>query len=378
RPRPRGAAPPGRRARPPPPAPPDAGPLPLDGLIAADPEGLLGAATVRRFGPQLPFLFKVLAADRALSIQVHPTRAQAEAGYAAEEARGIPLDAPHRTYRDRGHKPELLCALGDFEALCGFRPVAGTAALLDGLAVPLLAPWARALRHRPAEEVLPALLRHMLADVRPGPADLAAVAEALRRAASADGPFTAACVAYARIARDYPGDPGLVAALLLNHVRLRPGQALALDAGVPHAYLHGTGVELMANSDNVLRGGLTAKHLDVDGLLAVTSFRTGEPGVLTPGRAPGADPAEEHFPSPAAEFRLSRLRPTATPVRIDRPDAPQILLCTAGHAGLGTPDGHHLPLPPGHAAYLRPTPTPVHLTGLPDPRTELYRATTAT
>lgn len=367
------------------------GPRPLDRLIAEDPEGELGPDGVKRFGPQLPFLFKVLAAERALSLQVHPSRAQAEAGFAAEEARGIPRDAPQRTFRDRGHKPELLCALGDFEALCGFRPASATAGLLDALAVPLLTPWAAALRHRPAGEVLPAMLRHVLEDVRPGPAELAAVAGALRRVAADGGPYAAACAAYARAARDYPGDPGLVAALLLNHVRLRAGQALALDAGVPHAYLHGLGVELMANSDNVLRGGLTAKHIDVDGLLAVTSFRTGEPPVLTaapagsstetpPDAAHGASRAvdaagegiEEVFPSPAEEFRLSRLRPTAAPARADLA-SPQILLCTAGRARLRSTAGHTLDLLPGGSAYLRPSGEPVLLTGA---GAELFRATT--
>ncbi|MEU3570630.1 mannose-6-phosphate isomerase, class I, partial [Kitasatospora sp. NPDC036755] len=135
----------------------DGAPRPLDELIDADPDGLLGADTVRRFGPALPFLLKVLAADRALSLQVHPTRAQAEAGYAAEQARGLAPDAPERVFKDRGHKPELLCALGDFEALCGFRPAAATARLLDALGV--LPSWAAALRARPAEAVLPELLR---------------------------------------------------------------------------------------------------------------------------------------------------------------------------------------------------------------------------
>ncbi|MER6400523.1 mannose-6-phosphate isomerase, class I [Kitasatospora sp. NPDC001603] len=357
-----------------------AGPRPLDRLIAEDPDGELGPDTVKRFGPRLPFLFKVLAADRALSLQVHPTRAQAEAGFAAEEARGIPRDAPRRIFRDRGHKPELICALSDFEALCGFRPAPATAGLLDALAVPLLTPWATALRHRPAEEVLPAMLRHVLEDVRPGPAELATVGAALRRVAAGGGPYAAACAAYARAARDYPGDPGLVAALLLNHVRLGAGQALALDAGVPHAYLHGLGVELMANSDNVLRCGLTGKHIDVDGLLAVTSFRTGEPPVLTASPAAGlpadGSPArggiEEVFPSPAEEFRLSRLLPTADPTGIDLA-APQILLCTAGRARLRSAAGHTLDLRPGGSAYLRPTGEPVLLTGA---GAELFRATT--
>ncbi|MFF2043803.1 mannose-6-phosphate isomerase, class I [Kitasatospora sp. NPDC058170] len=383
----------------------DDGPVPLDRRIADDPEGELGPDTVRRFGPQLPFLFKVLAAERALSLQVHPTLAQARAGFAAEEARGIPLDAAHRTFKDPGHKPELICALGDFEALCGFRRTAETARLLEELAVPLLAPWAQALRHRPAEEVLPAMLRHVLDDVRPAPADLAEVAAALRRTAEGGGPFAPACAAYARAARDYPGDPGLVAALLLNHVRLRAGQALFLDAGVPHAYLHGLGVELMANSDNVLRCGLTAKHIDVDGLLAVTAFRPAEPQLLTavpatalpatagstwsavtdcgvadctlgaPGTGEsglGEAAIEECFASPAEEFRLSRLRPTDAPARVDLP-GPQILLCTAGRARLGSDRGHTLDLRRGESAYLRPSAGPVRLTG---PGAELFRATT--
>ncbi|WP_043472487.1 mannose-6-phosphate isomerase, class I [Kitasatospora sp. MBT66] len=354
------------------------GPRPLDRLIAEAPEEFLGEATVRRFGPRLPFLFKVLAAERALSLQVHPTRAQAEAGFAAEEALGVPPDAPERVYKDRDHKPELLCALGDFEALCGFRPTAATAALLDRLAVPALAGWVSALRLRPAAEVLPALLRQALGDggdATGGPGSAAVLKEvtaALERLAASDGPDAAACAAYARAARDYPGDPGLLAALLLNHVRLRTGQALHLDAGVPHAYLRGLGVELMANSDNVLRCGLTAKHIDVPGLLAVTVFEAVEPAVLTAALTAGGDPSESCFPSLAAEFRLSRLRPGDTGVRIDRADAPQILLCTAGEARLSAPDGPSLRLARGGSAYLPPTTVPVRLDG---PGAELHRAT---
>ncbi|CAN3979090.1 mannose-6-phosphate isomerase, class I [Kitasatospora purpeofusca] len=355
------------------------GPRPLDRLIAEAPEELLGAATVERFGPRLPFLFKVLAAERALSLQVHPTRAQAEAGFAAEEALGIPSDAPERIYKDRDHKPELLCALGDFEALCGFRPAAATAALLDRLAVPALSGWASALRARPAPEVLPALLRQALDGGGPGgpsgpggAAVLTEVTAALDRVAASGDPHAAACAAYARAARDYPGDPGLLAALLLNHVRLRAGQALHLDAGVPHAYLRGLGVELMANSDNVLRCGLTAKHIDVPGLLAVTVFEAVEPTVLTAAPMPGGDPSEACFPALAAEFRLSRLRPADTGVRIDRADSPQILLCTSGEARLSAPDGPSLRLARGGSAYLPPTTVPVRLDG---PGAELHRAT---
>ncbi len=351
------------------------GPRPLDRLIAESPVELLGAATVRRFGPRLPFLFKVLAAERALSLQVHPSRARAAAGFAAEEARGVPADAPERVYKDPDHKPELLCALGAFEALCGFRPTAATAELLDRLAVPALDGWAAALRARPAAEVLPALLREALDGGADGPADpavLAGVTTALDAVAATGGPFADACAGYARAAHDYPGDPGLLAALLLNHVRLRAGQALHLDAGVPHAYLRGVGVELMANSDNVLRCGLTGKHIDVPGLLAVTAFRAAEPAVLTAAPVADGDPAEARFPALAAEFRLSRLRLGDAPVRVDRADAPQILLCTAGEARLHAPDGPALRLPRGRSAYLPPTTTPVRLTGQ---GAELHRAT---
>ncbi|MEV7602426.1 mannose-6-phosphate isomerase, class I [Kitasatospora sp. NPDC089797] len=337
---------------------------PLDALIAAAPDALLGPATVRRFGPALPFLFKVLAADRALSLQVHPTRAQAEAGYADEEARGIPLDAPERVFKDRSHKPELLVALGDFEALCGFRPAAATARLLDALGV--LSPWAAALRERPAAAVLPVLLRDALDSDR---ARTAAVAAALRHTAAGGGRYAGACAGYARIAEEYPGDPGLSAALLLNRVRLTAGQGLYLDAGVPHAYLRGTGVELMANSDNVLRCGLTGKHVDVPGLLAVTTFRTAEPTVLT---ARPVNTLEDEFATPAEEFRLSRLRPTATPGRVELA-TPQILLCVAGRARLAAPGHPALDLPRGASAYLRPGAGPVELTG---PGADLFRATT--
>ncbi|MFJ4186876.1 mannose-6-phosphate isomerase, class I [Kitasatospora sp. NPDC089509] len=336
----------------------------LDDLIAADPDALLGPDTVRRFGPTLPFLFKVLAADRALSLQVHPTRAQAEAGYAEEQARGIPLDAPERVFKDRSAKPELLVALGDFEALCGFRPTAGTARLLDSLGV--LAPWAAALRGRPAEAVLPALLRQALAA---GARQVADVAGALRREAATGGRYAGSCAGYARLAEEHPGDPGLLAALLLNHVRLTAGQALYLDAGVPHAYLRGTGVELMANSDNVLRCGLTDKHVDVPGLLAVTTFRAAEPAVLS---ARPLNPVEAEFPTPAEEFRLSRIQLPTGAGRIELP-TPQILLCVAGHARLRAPGHPALDLPRGAAAYLPPGAGPVELTG---PGARLFRATT--
>ncbi|MFF9481484.1 mannose-6-phosphate isomerase, class I [Streptomyces sp. NPDC014733] len=333
-----------------------AGPVSLADVIAAAPEAELGEATVDAFGPRLPFLLKLLAAGSPLSLQVHPDRAQAEAGYADEERRGVPLDAPHRNYKDPHHKPELLCALTPFEGLCGFRHPAEAADLLAGLDVDALKPYVDILRAEPEadalREVLTALLgtdRAALAD----PVDRAAAAAARRGAE--DGPHAPAYAAYAALAHHYPGDPGILAAMLLNHVTLQPGEALFLGAGIPHAYLSGLGVELMANSDNVLRCGLTPKHIDVPELLRIVRFTPGDPGVLRPEETDG----EEVYDAPADEFRLSRyvLAPGAAPRSLDA-RTPQVLLCTAGTvtarpaaAELPSPAGE-LRLTPGQSAFV--------------------------
>jgi len=238
----------------------------LDRLIAADPVGLLGPAVAGHFDGRLPFLLKVLAADKALSIQVHPDLAQARAGYADEDARGVPRDSPERNYKDPNHKPELLCALTEFDALCGFRPVAQTLALIDALDVEALAPY-RALLAGP--DGLRAAFTALLTLDDPKPLVEAVVAGAGRLGG---GPWEAAARATLVAAGDFPGDVGAVLALLLNAVRLRPGEAIFLGAGNVHAYLRGVGVEIMANSDNVLRCGLTPKHVDVPELLRITDF----------------------------------------------------------------------------------------------------------
>ncbi|MFJ5123350.1 mannose-6-phosphate isomerase, class I [Kitasatospora sp. NPDC088548] len=336
------------------------GPRRLDELIAADPEGELGAATVARFGPTLPFLFKVLAAGIPLSIQAHPTLDQARAGFAAENALGLPPDAPERNYRDANHKPELICALDEFDGLCGFRPPAGAAALLAGLKVPALDPLIALLRTGTESE---ALRRTLAAVLTMADADAAAAvrdtAEAVDKAAADDpaGPYAP----YTRITRDFPGDRGLIAGLLLNHIRLRAGQALYLGAGVPHAYLHGICVELMANSDNVLRAGLTPKHIDVPELLKVVGFTAGAPEVLRPEPVAGT-PGEELYPVPIDEFRLSRFVLDGRDRLVDG-RTPQILLCTAGTARLTAADGTALDLTRGGSVFLPATGTGTVLSG---------------
>ncbi|MEV7211468.1 mannose-6-phosphate isomerase, class I [Kitasatospora cineracea] len=347
------------------------GPEPLDAVIARDPAAELGPRVADRFGPQLPFLLKILAAEHALSVQVHPTSAQAAAGYAAEDAAGTPLDAPHRIYRDRHHKPELICALGEFDALCGFRDPRATAELWQRLDLPVLAPWIDTLRTAPADTALRAVLTGALAaDRARGERAAAELPAAMEKLATGGGPDAASWAAYLAAARDYPGDPGLLAALLLNHVHLGAGQALYLDAGVPHAYLRGLGVEIMANSDNVLRCGLTPKHVDTAALAGVVDFRP-----TAPQHAPAVPvgPGELEFLTPAEEFTLSRIElggPARSDVRFDvrsdarfdvriEDDGPQLLLCVRGTARLY--DGPTLG--PGECAYVPAASGPLRLAG---------------
>lgn len=313
------------------------GPAALGDVIAADPEGELGAATVAKFGPRLPFLLKLLAAGAPLSLQVHPDLAQARAGFADEERRGIPVDAPHRTYKDPNHKPEMLCALTPFDGLCGFRPPQQAADLIEGLGVRSLKPYADLLRAHPEDAALREVLTAVLT------ADRAEMARTVTEAAAAADRLGGPYAPYATLVHAHPGDPGVIAAMLLNHFRLQPGEAVFLGAGVPHAYLAGLGVELLANSDNVLRAGLTPKHVDVPELLKIVRFEPGVPEVLRP-----EGDGEEVYETPIDEFRLSRfdLAPGAAPRTLPA-DTPQILLCTAG-----SPTAGELALAPGGSVFV--------------------------
>ncbi|MFF0203467.1 mannose-6-phosphate isomerase, class I [Streptomyces sp. NPDC005017] len=296
-------------------------------VVEADPERELGQAAVAKFGPRLPFLLKILAAGAPLSLQVHPNLAQAEEGYAEEERRGVPVDAPHRNYKDANHKPELICALTEFDGLCGFRDPVETADLIAGLGVDSLKPYVDLLHAHPEEAALREVLTAILT------ADPEEMHRTVAEATAACTRLGGAYAPYADLAHHFPGDPGVIAAMLLNHVRLQPGEALYLGAGIPHAYLDGLGVEIMANSDNVLRCGLTPKHVDVPELLRVVRFEAADAGVLRPEAAPDG---EEVYETPIDEFRLSRyvLPPAGAAHDLTRA-TPQILLCTAGTVSVG-------------------------------------------
>lgn len=270
----------------------------LSTLINSAPAAVLGDATQARFG-SLPFLFKVLCAEKALSIQVHPSKAQAEAGFAREEAAGIDIKASNRNYKDPNHKPELVFALTPYQAMNGFRAIPAILALFDAMALPALAELTAALRQSQDEAGLQHFFHQLL--ILTGPRKEDALAGLLAYAAAHQDEETFALVT--SLAAQYPGDVGLFSPLLLNVVTLQPGQAMYLDACTPHAYVRGTGLEIMANSDNVLRAGLTPKYIDVAELLDCTRcLAKPDDQILLSPRMEGA---VQHYDVPVPDFTFS-------------------------------------------------------------------------
>ncbi|MFQ2264852.1 mannose-6-phosphate isomerase, class I [Aeromonas hydrophila] len=270
----------------------------LSTLIESAPAAVLGEATQTRFG-SLPFLFKVLCAEKALSIQVHPSKAQAEAGFAKEEAAGISPKAANRNYKDPNHKPELVFALTPYQAMNGFRAIPAILALFERVKLPALAELVAALAASQNEAGLQHFFHQLL--VLEGARKEEALAGLLAYAGEHQDEETFALIT--SLAAQYPGDVGLFSPLLLNVVTLQPGQAMYLDACTPHAYVRGTGLEIMANSDNVLRAGLTPKYIDVTELLACTRCLP-KPGnqILL---APRMEGAVQHFEVPVPDFTFS-------------------------------------------------------------------------
>jgi mannose-6-phosphate isomerase len=325
----------------------DGGRVSLTDLLLAEPDHWLGERVVGRFGTRLPFLLKVLAADAPLSLQAHPDAEQARAGHAAD------ADRPdgQRNYVDPYHKPELLVALSPMEALCGFRDPVASAEVLAGFGVPGLEPVLAALGAGPAG------LRDAVRLLLTWPADGRDALVAAVAAAPVAGPD-------AELARDlaaaYPGDPGVLVAMLLNRVRLAPGEAIWMPAGNLHAYLRGTGVEIMAASDNVLRGGLTPKRVDVDELLRVLRFEVLRDPVVRPLEvAPGV----VTWPVPVEDFALHRVTVGAALPEVTLPvPGPRVVLCGAGELSVDDGTGA-VTLGPGRAAVGTAAAGPVRVAG---------------
>lgn len=314
----------------------------LDTLIATDPLDVLGERCVERFGPRLPFLLKVLAAEQPLSLQVHPNTEQAQRGFAAEEAAGIDAAAPNRCYRDPFAKPEMLVALTDFHVLQGFRAASDAAAALIALTVFGLEPLIEALQGgTPTGEVFLRLIEwpvddraRLVSDVR-----AAVVAGAIA------GPHgIARWIDW--LAVEYPNDPGVVGVLLLNYLILRPLEGLYVRPGQIHAYVHGTGVEVLGGSDNVIRGGLTPKHVSAADLRTILSVEPVEPALVR--ATASGDGGDQAWPTSQPEFELRRIQ-VATTKRLAT-GGPSVLLCTEGSVEVGDRDGT-VRLGPGESAF---------------------------
>ncbi len=279
----------------------DHGPVSLLELIEKRGPEILGATTASRFGGKLPFLFKVLAAATPLSIQAHPNLVQAREGFARENSEKVPIDAPQRNYKDSNHKPEVICALTPFWALKGFRVFEKILDLLNDFDCKSLEPILRACSAHPEAEGLRQLFKELLTL----PADKkASVIEEAVSAAKGRNDRTKEIEWLLSLHRHYPQDIGLLAPMMLNLVQLQPGEALSLEAGELHAYLEGVGIELMANSDNVLRGGLTPKHIDVPELLHVLNFKRSDFKVIRPDKN---EFGERRYHAPFEEFLLSSI-----------------------------------------------------------------------
>ena len=346
-------------------------------VVSQDPEGQLGSAVRARFGDRLPFLVKVLAAEEPLSLQAHPSAEQAEEGFAREDRRGVPLSSPIRNYRDRSHKPELIVALEPFEALAGFRPVARTVDLMRALSVSDLDPYIGLLLGQSDADGLRALFTTWITAPQPDldvlvPAVLDGAIEYIR---SGQTEFEAEAKTLLELGERYPGDAGVLAALLLNRVHLEPGETIALPAGNLHSYLSGVGLEVMANSDNVLRGGLTPKHVDVPELLRILDFHPVTAAELSPETI--REGTELRYATPAPEFAVSvfDIDGAALGGEIDAPcrhDGPQILVCTAGAVTVRSRT-QTLELARGAAAWVPADDGPLRLRA--DEPAQLFRAT---
>ncbi|GIG39595.1 mannose-6-phosphate isomerase, class I [Cellulomonas phragmiteti] len=322
----------------------------LHAAIAGSPAPLLGTDVAAQFGNHLPFLLKIIAAARPLSLQVHPSIELAQDGYAREDAAGVPLDHPQRSYRDRNHKPELVFALTTFEALVGFRAPRRTAEILRGLEHPVARQLHKTVTADPSPSgVREAFSRLVGEGTRPSPAEVAELAEEFRARLASGSPSPRTDRAVDLLERAYPGDPGAVTAVLLNPVTLRPGEALFVPAGAVHAYLDGVAVEIMANSDNVLRAGLTSKHVDIPELLRAVDCVAAPPIRIAPEHV--YDATDVYY-VPVDDFELSVTRvTTAGPCRLPS-TGPRVVLCLEGAVRLRAASGEELELAAGRAAFV--------------------------
>ncbi|PXY21087.1 mannose-6-phosphate isomerase, class I [Prauserella muralis] len=346
-------------------------------VVEADPVGQLGTRCAGRWGGRLPFLLKILAAEEPLSMQAHPSAEQAAEGYAREERAGIPRDAANRNYPDPTAKPELVCALTEFHALAGFRDPQRTVKLLRAIDTPGLTKYTELLAAQPDPDGLRALFTTWITLPQPALDELLPeVLDACVLHVKDHGEFDTECRTVLELGESHPRDAGVLAALLLNRLTLSAGEAIFLPAGNLHLYLHGTAVEILANSDNILRCGLTPKHVDVPELLRVVDFACGDMPVLS-GEPEGRTSV---YRTDAPEFELSRIEWADG----DRDEVtlagtgPEILLCTAGELLLCAEDGTKVELRRGESVWQPASDPAVRVRPVGSGAAHLFRATAGT
>ncbi len=299
----------------------------LADIIKQNPEELLGRTVAEKFNNSLPYLFKILAAAKPLSIQAHPSLKQAKEGFKSENMQNIPLNAPDRNYRDENHKPECICALTQFWALNGFRKIADIISLMDKLGVKGMDDELNHLKRSPDSDGLKNFFKSIMSMNLKRSELIVADAAARAEKNTDNNPVFKWIV---KLNKEYPADMGVFSPVFLNLILLEPGQAMFLPAGELHAYLKGVGIELMANSDNVLRGGLTPKHVDVPELLKVLNFKEREVEILTPVYI---SECESFYKSQAEEFILSYISVTDGKEYISpEKRSIEILICCSGKA----------------------------------------------
>lgn len=331
----------------------------LDELVAADPEQVLGADVAARFGPRLPFLLKVLAVARPLSLQVHPTREQAIAGYRAERSGStIPT---HPLYADEWAKPEMLLALTRFDAFAGLRPPAAVLARVAAVGGSVLGEMAAPLRADPSAagvaDLVTALLRLSGARRREV---VAQTAEGVARLVEQNAPESVELTVSARLALEYPDDPAVVVTVLMNHVVLEPGEAMAVPAGLLHCYTSGLAVEIQGTSDNTLRAGLSNKRVDVDEVLNVSDMGA-QPTLVWPSEP--AHGLETFHPPGVTDFALDRICLSRGGSFVLGGGTPAILLAMDGTLSLSTAAGG-AELRRGTAVFVPAAAGPVTVSGL--------------
>jgi mannose-6-phosphate isomerase len=308
-----------------------------------------GEVPLGKLTGELPFMLKILAASHPLSIQVHPDAEQAKAGFAREENAGIPIDSPQRVYRDTNHKPEMVYALTTFDTLVGFRPTAEILRILSGIESPLAASLAESLNDRPGFRGIVRVVATLLEE-KPDVAEIDRVVASCRDLAAQGIDVKRAYATAVDVAEHHPGDVGVVISLLLQRLTLQPGEAAFLGAGIIHAHLRGMCLEVMASSDNVLRAGLTSKHLDPVGLVDCLDEGMSRLARVTP------EPfgfSTDVFSPPVEEFALAVTQCShAEPDGVVLPDATQrIVVCIGGEVELHNEHGERVALQRGESVY---------------------------